>query len=37
VFFFAAAAILIQGAAEIASADTVNGTLNLGASNWTAN
>jgi hypothetical protein len=33
VFVFAVAAILIQGAAQIASADTIN----LGASNWTAN
>jgi hypothetical protein len=37
VFVFTVAAILIQGAARIASADTINGTLNLGASNWTAN
>src|SRR5258708_7957028 len=34
---FAVVAILIQGAAQIASADTISGTLNLGASNWSAN
>src|SRR5260370_8184613 len=33
VFVFGGAAILIQGGAQIASADTIN----LGASNWTAN
>ncbi len=37
VFLFVVAAILIQGAAQIASADQVSGTINLQATGWDAN